>query len=192
MINSVEKILNQLEKQPGWEKFRAYRQILQVWQDSVAKNTVNHTRPLYVSRQILWVATDSASRAQELSFQRYALLKKLNQQLPFTLKDIRFSASGFTTTNHVESKSEVLFTVSQQQKYLKPKSNLNTVENNHSASEQAKIAARRWLDAIEENIQSPALIPCPLCQSPTPSGEMERWSCCYICAAQKLAKDSKR
>lgn len=198
-FNSVEQVLKQLEKQPGWEHFRAYRQLLNAWHNSVNKNTVNHTRPLYIKRQVLWVATNSASRAQELSFQRYGLLKKLNQQLPFVLKDIRFSSSGYTTTNNTENIRQILFTVSQQQKppksksslrnSLTPRRNIEDVKNNHSSSEKAKIAAKRWLAAIEENIQNPALSPCPNCQAATPTGELKRWNSCYVCVAQKWAKE---
>ncbi len=82
-FNSVEQILTQLEQQPGWEKFREYRQLLKYWDNTVNQQIGEHTRPLYITRQVLWVATSSAARAQELSFQRYSLLKRLNKQLTF-------------------------------------------------------------------------------------------------------------
>lgn len=198
-FNSVEQVLKQLEKQPGWEKFRDYRQLLKAWEQSVNKNTAKHTRPLHIARQVLWVATNSASRAQELSFQRYALLKRLNQQLSFTLKDIRFSSSGFYQTTDVEDTKKILFTITQQQKFQNSKNNLRkiplteqeieNIENITPSPVKAKIAAKRWLAAIDQNIQSSSLISCPACDAPTPPGELERWASCYLCVAQKWSKE---
>ena len=199
-FNSIDTILTQLEQQPGWEKFRDHRQLLQCWHNTVNKNTADHTRPLYINRQILWVATSSASRAQELSFQRYSLLKRLNKQLPFTLKDIRFSSSGWHQTAQEDRSSGVLFETSEKQKSSKPKKSLrnssfseNKLENikdNNSPANKAKIAARRWLDTISQNRKnSSSLSSCPICDSPTPAGEIERWNSCYLCLAQKRSQE---
>ena len=113
-FNSVEQILAQLEQQPGWEKFKEYRQLLKCWNNSVDRTTAKHTRPLYITRQVLWVAASSAARAQELSFQRYTLLKRLNKQLPFVLKDIRFSSSQWHQKQQPEK--QVMFDTRKQQK----------------------------------------------------------------------------
>ena len=198
-FNSVEQVIAQLEKQPGWEKFRDYRQLLKAWNKVVNKNTVNHTRPLHISRQVLWVATNSASRAQELSFQRYTLLKRLNKQLPFTLKDIRFSSSGWHQTTHKKETNKIIFTIARQQKSAKSKNNLTNLsigdrelENDRAKiapAVKAKIAARRWLNAIDRNSQKSSLLSCPTCDSITPTAELERWNSCYLCVAQKWSKE---
>ena len=191
-FNSVEQILNQLEQQPGWEKFRNYRQLLKAWHNTVSKNTAEHTRPLYINRQVLWVATNSASRAQELSFQRYTLLKRLNQQLPFVLKDIRFSASGFKQTQNAIETRKILFTISKEQQSQKsaiaePKLHNNKSKN--SSVVKAQIAAKRWLKTIDKNSQGSSLSICPICHASTPKGEIERWNCCYLCVAQKWSEE---
>ena len=197
-FDSVEHILTQLEKQPGWEKFRHHRQLLKVWHNTVSENTAKHTRPLYVNRQVLWVATNSASRAQELSFQRYALLKRLNQQLPFVLKDIRFSASGLKQTQNAEETRKILFTISPENQFLKSKDNLRSLaiaeqkidddKNKNNLSVKAKVAAKRWLETIDRSSQSSSLSLCPICNASTPIKEIERWNCCYLCIAQKWSK----
>ena len=120
-FNSVEQILTQLEQQPGWEKFKEYRQLLKCWHSTVNQTTAEHTRPLYVARQVLWVAASNASRAQELSFQRYTLLKRLNKQLPFTLKDIRFSSSQWHQTQ--QPNQPVIFNASKQKSKVSSRSN---------------------------------------------------------------------
>jgi predicted nucleic acid-binding Zn ribbon protein len=196
-FNSLEQILNQLEQQPGWEKFCEYRQLLKCWQNTVSSNTAQHTRPLYIERQILWVATSSAARAQELSFQRYSLLKKLDQQLPFALKDIRFSSSNWHQATELNCTQQTLFKISNQQKSKINLSNspagTKKLENNPgkllqvtSPSKKAKAAAERLLHSIKQN--STAFITCPNCDSPTPIEEIERWSLCYHCVAQKWSQ----
>ena len=65
-------------RNPAWmgKNFVQYRQLLKYWDRVVNQQIAQHTRPLYINRQILYIATDSAARAQELSFQRYTLLKR--------------------------------------------------------------------------------------------------------------------
>ena len=191
LFNSVEQILIQLEQQPGWEKFREYRQLLQCWNDVVSQNIAKHTRPLYITRQVLWVATSSAARAQELSFQRYTLLKKLNKQLPFVLKDIRFSSSRWHQPTQQQSTEQILFTLSDRHR-SKAKLGSTVVnqedrqKSNPPSSSTAKDAAKRWLKAIEQN--SSRFISCPNCGSPTPTSEIERWNLCYHCIAQQWSQ----
>ncbi|MGL4883610.1 MAG: hypothetical protein ACRC8K_21505, partial [Waterburya sp.] len=52
-----------------------------------------------------------------------------------------------------------------------------------SPSKKAKAAAERLLHTIQQNTN--AFIACPNCDSPTPIEEIERWSLCYHCVAQK-------
>jgi predicted nucleic acid-binding Zn ribbon protein len=197
-FDSLEQILTQLEQQPGWEKFREYRQLLKCWQNTVNSNTAQHTRPLYIERQVLWVATSSAARAQELFFQRYSLLKKLNQQLSFVLKDIRFSFSHWHQTSDLDYTQQNLFKISKKQKSKINLSNFqveaNKLENNAeklpqitSPSIKAKTVVQGFLHTVQQN--STGFISCPNCDSPTPIGEIERWNLCHHCVAQKWSQE---
>jgi len=197
-FNSVEQILAKIVQQPGWEKYREYLQLLECWQKTVNQNTAKHTRPLHLTRQVLWVATSSAARAQELSFQRYALVKKLNSQLPFTIKDIHFSSSQWhQKVNHASSET-TLFTA---KKTLESKISLNSpqpldelVNNNPEALKEslsspteAQAAAQHWLKVNQQRADS--CLPCPDCASSTPSAEIERWGLCYHCIAKKWSTE---
>lgn len=192
-FNSLEQILAKLEQQPGWEKFKEYRQLLKCWGNTVNQSTFQHTRPLHITRQVLWVATSSAARAQELSFQRYALLKKLNKQLPFILKDIRFSSSGWHQKTYKSENQANLFIVSSQYKSTVADTRSIFTEQetedkeDKSYSREAKSAAKRWLKTIEQ--PNFALINCPGCEARTPRGEIERWNLCYHCIAQKWSEE---
>jgi len=193
-FDSVEKILNQLEQQPGWEKFRLHRQLLKSWDSIVSPKIAQNTRPLYVNRGVLWVATKSAARAQELSFQRYSLLKKLNRKLPYSVKDIRFSSSQWHQKNEdKQSLKTALFSLSNKQKdqaNATQQKSLNQGikrEVKVTSAQAAKLAAKHWLETIEHN--SANFFTCPKCNAPTPLGEIERWGLCYHCIAQKWNKE---
>ncbi len=195
-FNSVEQILTQLEQQPGWEKFREYRQLLQCWERTVNQNIAQQTRPLYINRQVLYVATSSAARSQELSFQRYTLLKRLNKQLTFALKDIRFSSSQWhQKTNESEIKQSIFIISDRQKSTIVPDLFASLpLANNHSNSindlspqDKAKNAAQRWIKTIEK--KSFLALLCPNCNSTTPKAEIERWNLCYHCVAQKWSKE---
>lgn len=194
-FNSVEQILTQLEQQPGWEQFREYRQLLKCWSNTVNSNTAKHTRPLYVSRQVLWVATSSAARAQELFFQRYTLLKRLNKQLTFTLKDIRFSDSKWHQEISPHDDLPEIFSISDRHKFqatpakaiaINRASNSRDESSTASASERAKNAVKSWLNTLKQNAPS---LTCSNCGAATSNQEIERWNLCYHCAAQKWSEE---
>jgi predicted nucleic acid-binding Zn ribbon protein len=194
-FNSVEQILTQLENQPGWEKFRAYRQLLQCWDRVVNQQIAQYTRPLYINRQILYVATSSAARAQELSFQRYTLLKRLNQQLTTEIKDLHFSSSQWHQKTYPHE-TQTLFTISDRHKTIIPRDLGATLKQDNqeaktdnclSAQDRAKNAAQRWLRTIEQ--RSNVTLACPKCNSLVSQAELSRWNLCHHCVAQKWSAE---
>ncbi|MFM8297551.1 MAG: DUF721 domain-containing protein, partial [Microcystis aeruginosa] len=92
-LHSLAKILAAITQQAGWEEYRHYEQVLQLWPKIINSRLLEQTRPFSLKRGVLSVATSSAALAQELSLQRYSLLKRLNSQLETPLGDIRFSAA---------------------------------------------------------------------------------------------------
>ena len=188
---SLEEILAQIEQQPGWEKYQEYCQVLECWQKIVNKQIAEHTRPLYITRQIFWVATVSSVWAQELSLQRYSLLGKLNNQLPFLLKDIRFSP---IQGQQVYNDSTSAQTLNNQHRSHPSQIKVNKSEislNNLSSPDDPREIVKHWLTALQK--RSPNLFICPQCQSLTPEGELKRWNLCCHCVAQKWAeKDYSR
>lgn len=192
-FNSVEQILTQLESQPGWEKFREHRQLLQCWERVVNQQIAQYTRPLYINRQILYVATSSAARAQELSFQRYTLLKRLNQQLTTEIKDLHFSSSQWHQKTYLQE-TQALFTISDRHKTIIPRDLDAALKQDHqetttslSAQERAKNAAQRWLRTIEQ--RSKNTLACPKCNSRVSQAELSRWNLCHHCVAQKWSEE---
>ena len=166
---------------------RAYRQLLKCWHNTVNHKTAQHTRPLYVSRQVFWIATSSAARAQELSFQRYALLKRLNQQLPIPLKDLRFTTSGWEQEILPQEQLTSLFKISSSNKSTITATADQTVVTGSSAADAAKKAAQNYLKTLTQS--NSAQSNCPSCNAFTSKGELERWNLCYHCIAQKWSQE---
>ena len=203
-FNSVEQVLNQLETQPGWEKFRQHRQLLKCWDRTVSPKIAQHTRPLYINRQIFYIATDSAARAQELSFQRYTLLKRINQQLTFEIRDLRFSSSQWHQNTYQQTDPEILFTIGDyatrtlcdrqktkanhtaSSKSLQKNKIEQKEDNTASPQDRAKQAVLDWLKRKE---QRTSVFFCPRCEATTSKEELARWSLCHHCIAQQWLEE---
>jgi predicted nucleic acid-binding Zn ribbon protein len=176
-FQSIQHILVALENQPEWEKPQGFRRLLACWPEIVSSKVASQTRPISISREVLWVATSSSALANTLTLQRYSLLKKLNTRLSTSLVDIRFSTAQWQnntqTTNPLEAAtwqdhpSSVTYSPIPQPPECKD-----------------PIAAfQQWADSIQARSQHLPL--CPQCQCSTPSGEIQRWGVCGFCATQQ-------
>jgi predicted nucleic acid-binding Zn ribbon protein len=182
-FNSIDRVLVFLEQQPGWEHYQQYRQVLDCWEQVVEQKLARHTRPSYISKQILWVAIDNYSLAQELSLQRFSLLKKLNHKLSFTLKDIRFSPQQWYQGKNLSTES----TQSSHPSQIEISQAEIEIVNSPPAKE-LQTALERWQKRLKARTQT--LPTCPQCGCPTPPGELERWQLCCHCISQKWAAKS--
>jgi predicted nucleic acid-binding Zn ribbon protein len=186
-FSSLDRILDALKKQPGWEAQKQYSHLLECWQSVVPEKISQHARPLYISRQVLWVATSSAVWAQNLTMQRYSLLKKLNALLAEPLSDIRFSTAQWHKAKpSSESPSVDRETYSSALAKALPIGIAPQITASVSESKKAKTpqeAFQRWAAIIEA--RSHSLPACPQCQSPTPPKELQRWTVCAYCATKQ-------
>jgi len=181
-FNSLDQILAAIKKHPAWTAQEQYFHLTCCWEEVVGKTVSLHTRPLNISRQVLWVATSSSVWAQELSLQRYSLLKKLNSVLNLNepLIDIRFSPAKW----HTKSVNFQSISLQEHPSFLVSNVNLQT----KSLGNTPQSAYSGWAQIIQERSQHLPL--CPNCNSPTPNGELERWSVCAYCAAQNWSTSS--
>ena len=182
-FSSLAQNLTTITNKPGWEKYQQHRQLLECWQKIVSKEIAQQTRLLYLNRKVLWVATSSSVWAQELTLQRYTILKQLNTELDFELKDIRFSAHQWQQA----SDRTLLGQNSPNNSSKHPSSlsleNASIAADNLSDIDDPQAAFQGWLNVIQS--RSSHLPICPQCQSPTPEGELKRWFLCCHCAAKK-------
>ncbi len=174
-FKSLNDILGSLETQAKLLE-HPFQQLLHFWPEIVGVAIATHTRPLAIQYDVLRVATSSAAWAQNLTFQRQSLLRKINDQLPKPLVDIRFSTVGW----HL------------------PKTEINptTTEPNHPSyvedevtpsitlptTKDPQVAFQQWVETLQERSRSLPL--CPACGCATPMGELQRWKVCSICAAK--------
>lgn len=174
-LYSLDKILAAITQQAGWQEYRHYYQVLQLWPKIINPLLESQTRPFSLDRGILSVATSSAALAQELSLQRYGLLKRLNSQLETPLGDIRFSAARWQQDSQlIPLEAIATNSLREHPSYVAPE---KPEENPpQSASLQS------WSEKIRHRHRSWPI--CPRCQSPTPPRELERWQCCAFCFAQ--------
>lgn len=178
-FKSVNNILDVLKNQAKWQE-DPFQDLLDSWPQIAGKVVATHSQPLYIKQGILWVATSSASWAQNLTFERQNLIVKLNHSLPNPLVDIRFSTSGWKrrknhneTTQNLSPRHHPSYIGSQ----VKVESKTKRTTNN------SQTVFQDWAKAVK--MRSHGLSLCPQCNCPTPAGELKRWDVCSLCAAKR-------
>lgn len=183
-MHSLDKILSKITQQPEWQEYQQYQQLLKCWRQVINRKISQNTRPLYFSRGILGIATSSAVWAQELTLQRYSLLKKLNKHLNFDVKDIRFTPARWDDIINQHNQPNLSKKLNKKEniaaassaKQAESATNISTPETPHES-------LQNWLEKVK--MRSQILPLCPQCHSPTPQKELERWHLCCHCMAQE-------
>jgi predicted nucleic acid-binding Zn ribbon protein len=179
-LRSVEEILKFVTQQPNWETYRQYCHLVECWRSLVSPQVLQHTRPLAISRQVLWVATSSAAWAQNMALQRYSLLNRLNPMLAEPLADIRFSSALWHNIPPNPSDGTKAVPSGQPHPSDLPSNWLADEKDALSNDDRSGTSFDRWVEKIRLRAQN--LPSCPRCQAPTPPGELQRWNCCALCA----------
>lgn len=183
-LQSLQRVMKQIEQQKAWQSQQIFRQITARWPELVGEAVALQTRPTSLQNQALQVAVANASWAQNLMFERRRLLQKINAELSLSLRDIRFSTAKWnssTGTNPITTDSLKIW---QQH----PSRLLGSSEQ-FSSSNLAPVVAdprevfERWAKQVQLRSQSLPL--CPQCNCPTPVGELERWSMCSLCITKR-------
>ncbi|BDA68987.1 hypothetical protein RIVM261_016060 [Rivularia sp. IAM M-261] len=199
-FRTVSDVLKLLQARGHWQT-PPLQILLKCWHDIVGSSIALHTRPISIHRDVLRVATSSAAWAQTLTFERKTLLIKINQKLSAPsgfvsstgrkptsltdspLNDIHFSTAGWNSSTRIIKPRRA----SHQEHpcYLEPNIS-KTVEKNIPAigSNAVNTAFDSWVQKVQTSSQNLPL--CPQCQAPTPSGELERWGVCALCAAKRF------
>ena len=181
-LKSIPDILDILQIETLYQQ-QPLQKLLESWEEVVGKVVAKHTQPISIERDVLWVATSSAAWAQNLTFERQRLLKKLNQILPAPLVDIRFSTARWQPTKKKLIQQPTISS-SEHPSYLEAKLTQNT--DSRSLPKNPQVAFNNWTQTIKTRFSDLPL--CPSCDSPTPKGELERWGVCSICAAKSFQR----
>ena len=178
-LNSLDRLLQAIAQRPQWEEYRRYLEICDIWSTIVPEKAASHSQPLYVQRDMLWIATSSSGWAQQLSFQSYSLLKQLNHHLSTSpLQKLRFSPAQWQEhPGHQQPLSP-----ETGQSFFSYTDTVLPSETSPQATPTPEEAFQRWTNAIAHHLDSLPL--CPQCHCRTPAIELERWSKCYLCITQ--------
>ncbi len=179
-LTSLDHLLQVIAKRPQWDEYRRYLEICDIWSTIVPENAASHSQPLYVQRDILWIATSSSVWAQQLSFQSYSLLKQLNHHLfSSPLRKLRFSPAQW----HPHQDHKQPLPSEKVQSFFSYVDAVPSLEKSpQTVTQTPEEAFQRWNDAIAQHLKTLPL--CPQCHCRTPSIELERWSKCYLCITQ--------
>jgi len=176
---SLQHVLGSFEAQANWQQRQQFQRLQRHWATVVGPGVAAQTRPIAIQAETLKVATSSAMWAQNLMFERQRILAKLNAKLPFTLKDIRFSTAQWYDSQELDIVSEAERVWQHHPSRLsapQPRSPQNLRPSDPAT------AFQQWAEIVRSRSHTFPL--CPLCQCPTPKGELERWAKCSLCAAK--------
>jgi hypothetical protein len=94
-FDSLARLIDEFEQQPNWHRQARFRQVLRHWSGVVGAVVAGQAIPVRLERQVLYVAVANAMWGQTLTLERLTILTRLNPQLGFEVKDIRFSPADW-------------------------------------------------------------------------------------------------
>ena len=191
-FQSLSQILGYLKIMERSPQQQNFQQLMECW-EQVLGVMARQTKPLHIERGVLYVATSSATVSQELSFLVPQLLKKLNHLLSIPLDNIRFSTAQWHTRLSLSQSIQTEKNDWQQHPsripQLKKLPLANSTPKNKNSQQNPQTTFQNWAKAIRNRYQTLPL--CPQCQSPTPPGEIQRWSVCAICTTKQWSSTQK-
>lgn len=192
-MQSLHHILGRLQSQILTPEQQQFQDLCQCWSEIVGTVASRHTRPVTWHRGVLNVATSSSTWSQDLTLRRVQIIHKLHQKLLFPVQEIRFSAAGWHYQPHGDqSLSPASATDELSQIWQEHPSRVEiptpTPEDGMQAPPRSSVtpltAFEDWANRLQQRSQDLPL--CPQCHSPTPPGELFRWSVCGLCAIKNL------
>ncbi len=180
-FNSLDKLLQVILSQPQWEKQRRYYELKKCWYEIANHKVTQHTRPVSVKNDTLYVATSNAVWAQELSLQRRGLIVKINRRTEKPIKDLHFASMSWYN-NHLVTINMEDDTRQEKHPSLIADSGVNS--SSLEKSETPTEALEKWFEQIKNRTST--WHSCPNCHTSCPEGELKRWGVCAICFRDNL------
>jgi predicted nucleic acid-binding Zn ribbon protein len=182
MLEPLKQTLDKWERRHVSQSYRQFQFILNLWADIVGPQVAAHTKPVSLQDQVLRVLTTNSTWSQHLMFERQRIAVKLNAQLSVNLKDIRFQPGLLpNSANPMRDRSlpPTQADLRSHPSWVEPPPKTKPAQPVSNPQE----AFERWSEHIENRARS--LQPCPVCQCPTPPGEIQRWDMCSFCVAKQ-------
>ena len=178
-LEGLSHLIKGLESQESWQVQRQFRMVLTHWPKAVGFAVARKTRPTGIQRGTLYVATETASWAQTLSYERYNILKKLNRHQRSPLQGIRFSTAQWNRSAELTPPPK---SNEQHPSYIGQIPSIAPKARNkqHTPAESFGL----WAATMQKMQKEQAL--CPQCRCHCPQGELDRWAVCSLCAAKRM------
>jgi predicted nucleic acid-binding Zn ribbon protein len=178
-MQSLNALMQQLERSPEWQSTALLRRILALWPQLVGEAVAQHSQPTKMQHHRLEVTVSSSAWSQTLTFERPRILQKLRDRLPETrelIHDLRF-----TTVRWRQSQQKL---TPPPQGVLAAHPSWVSGASGHRATRPHTAAEAFASWATWRQAQWAQQSTCPACQHPCPTQELQRWSMCSICVAQ--------
>jgi hypothetical protein len=105
-MEEIKDILAEILGRPDIKKGMDSSKPLIFWEKIVGERIASHTRPVKITKKVLFINTTSPVWAQQLSLMKMTLIQKINEYLGVenAIQDIRFSGKGVIhkTTENIE------------------------------------------------------------------------------------------
>lgn len=175
-LYSIDKLLNQILSQPQWEKQRRYHELTKFWYQVVNHKIAQHTRPVSLKDDVLFIATSSSSWSQDLNLQRRSLIIKINRRVESPIKDLHFASVKWYQNQSISLDEED--NNKEHPSTIFPEFSFNLLP-----ADNPQEALKKWLEIIKKRAITWEI--CPRCQTNCPEGELKRWGICAVCFQQE-------
>ena len=171
-FDSLDKLFKVILSQPQWQKQKRYYELKKCWYEIINHKVAQHTRPVSIKNEVLYIATSNAVWAQELSLQRRNLMRKINLRLEIPLEDLHFASMNWHNNHPIDSDMEDLETENHP-------SSITPSPKITNPCDTAPEALEKWFEQIKNRGNDWQT--CPRCATFCPEGELKRWGICRIC-----------
>lgn len=179
-LYSIDKLLNQILSQPQWEKQRRYHLLTKCWYQIINKKIAQHTRPVSLRDDILFIATSSSAWSQDLNLQRRSLIIKINHRVESPIKDLHFASVKWYQNQTIPIDQED--DNKEHPSTIIPESSFNLFPN-----DTPQEVLEKWLEIIKKRSITWKI--CPRCKTHCPEGELKRWGICLICFQEENSSE---
>ena len=179
-MQSIQALMNNLERSPQWQASSGLRQVLAIWPQLVGAAVAQHSQPTKIYREVLQVSVSSAAWAQTLTFERTRIRQKLHHKLPLLatkIRDLRFASAEWRRLTQ-RSQPLAVNSLTHHPSWAALNPDLSPLP-----PATAHDAFQKWAERKQAQLANQSQ--CPCCHSPCPSQELQRWGVCAICQAHQ-------
>ncbi|MGF1567695.1 MAG: DciA family protein [Nodosilinea sp.] len=184
-LDSIGQVFQQFERQPRWRSRGQFRQVLNHWPALVGEVVARQAAPVRLDQRILYVAVANPMWSQTLTLERLAILAKINHQLGLDLSDIRFSSGDWYRRATPAGSAPGDLTAPAIPQWVQQHPSFEPLVSPPPPLPPAPtpLASFQQWSTLTQRLAAHQPL-CPQCHCPCPSGELQRWQRCSLCAAQ--------